>query len=453
MLQKCLSTIYSQKIRKMDLTKQIKTKIVLASILVSSFSFSQTLDLNTCLKMADTANLTIRNSRLDIASNSEQTRAFKSSLLPKVNYSGDYRYYPAIPGSLFPAEFSGGQKGQYTVVQFGVPFTFGNTVQLNQTIYNPLINSALHSLELNQKIIELQSKVTTQNIQYQVYQTFFNLQAISKQILFIEGNLTNIDKTLKNISLLISQKMVLPIEEDKLKVNRLNLVNQQQKLTATKDQLELLLKILIGLDSNSKIELTTDDMIEKPLVVDNLQRNNTELEIINVQKELNMNEKTGLKMAYLPTFSFYAAYNYSYNMRPESNFTKGISSSFIGIRIDWTLFDGFEKHNKAKVNKIQSEKINNQLELIDQQLEMATMNAKKQVEIQINSLLISKEQLALSEKIYNQTEISFNQGIISSNDLIKAENDLNQSQTNVISSYVQLRQAELDYLKATGNLK
>ncbi len=437
----------------MDLIKQTKHKIVLASLLVSSISFSQTLDLNTCLKMADTANLTIRNARLDIASSSDQTKAYKSSLLPKINYTGDNKYYPAIPGSLFPAEFSGGKPGTYTVVQFGVPYTFGNTVQLNQTIYNPLIISALNSLELNQKIIELQAKVTTQNIQYQVYQTFFNLQAISKQILFIENNLINIEKTMKNIEHLISEKIVLPIEADKLKVNRLNLINQQQKLTSTKDQLELLLKILIGIDSNTKIELTEDDLIEKPLLIDNLQRSNTELEIINIQKELNLNEKTGLKMAYLPTFSFYAAYNYNYNMRPETNFTKGITSSMIGLRIDWTLFDGFEKHNKAKVNKIQSEKLNNQLELMDQQLEMTAMNAKKQVEIQINSLMISKEQLTLSEKIYNQTETSFNQGIISSNDLIKAENDLNQAQTNVISSYVQLRQAELDYLKSTGNLK
>jgi outer membrane protein TolC len=172
-----------------------------------------------------------------------------------------------------------------------------------------------------------------------------------------------------------------------------------------------------------------------------------------VQKELNLNEKNGLKMAYLPTFSFYAAYNYSFNMRPESDFTKGINSSFLGIRIDWTLFDGFEKHNKSKTNRIQAEKLNNQLEIADQQLAMASENAKRQVEIQINALMISKEQLTLSEKIYQQAESTFNQGVISSNDLIKAENDLNQAQTNVISAYIQLRQAELDYMKSTGNLK
>ena len=440
--------------KKQKQKTSFKSKIILLVFVFIGFqSYSQTLDLETCLKMADTANLSLKNARLDIASNQNQISAYKASLLPKVNFNGDYRYYPVIPGNLFPAEFSGGKPGTYTVVQFGVPYNFSNTIQLNQTIYNPLLNSGLNSLKVNQKIVELQSKLTSQNTQYQVYQTFFNLQAISKQLEFVESNLKNTDKLITNLNAFISQKMMLSVEADKLNVNRLNLVNQQQKLNSTKDQLEYLLKILIGMDASEKIELVAEGLIEKSILIDKAERQNTELEIINAQTELNQLEKNGLKMAYLPTFSFYAAYNYGYNMRPETNFSKGINSSFIGVRIDWNLFDGFEKHNKAKVNRIQSEKLNNQFELIDQQLAMATENAKKQVEIQMNSLIIAKEQLVLSEKIYKQVEASFKEGIVSSNDIIKAENDLNQSQTNVISSYVQLRQAELDLLKSTGNLK
>ena len=439
--------------------KQIKTTKLKSKLLLLVFtvigiqSFGQKLDLETCLKMADTANLALKNARLDVASNQSQISAYKASLLPKVMYSGDYRYYPIIPGSLFPAEFSGGKPGTYTVVQFGVPYNFGNTIQLNQTIYNPLLNSGLNSLKVNQKIVELQSKLSSQSTQYQVYQTFFNLQAIAKQLAFVESNLANTDKLISNVNALVGQKMMLSVEADKLNVNRLNLVNQQQKLNSTKDQLEYLLKILIGVDATSSIELVSEGLIEKTILVEKSDRHNTELEVINAQQELNQLEKSGIRMAYLPTFSFYAAYNYGYNMRPETNYTKGISSSFIGIKIDWTLFDGFEKHNKAKVNRIQSEKLANQLELMDQQLAMTAENAKKQVEIQINSLMIAKEQLALSENIYKQVEASFKEGIVSSNDIIKAENDLNQSQTNVISSYVQLRQAELDLLKSTGNLK
>jgi len=439
--------------RQIKTTKLKSKMLLLVFIIVGIQSFGQQLDLETCLKMADTANLALKNARLDVASNQSQISAYKASLLPRVMYSGDYRYYPIIPGSLFPAEFSGGKPGNFTVVQFGVPYNFGNTIQLNQTIYNPLLNSGINSLKVNQKIVELQSKLTSQITQYQVYQAFFNLQAIAKQLAFVESNLANTDKLISNVNALVGQKMMLSVEADKLNVNRLNLVNQQQKLNSTKDQLEYLLKILIGVDAGSKIELVSEGLIEKSILVEKSERHNTELEIINAQQELNQLEKSGLKMAYLPTFSFYAAYNYGYNMRPESNYTKGISSSFIGIKIDWTLFDGFEKHNKAKVNRIQSEKLTNQLELMDQQLAMASENAKKQVEIQINSLMISKEQLNLSENIYKQVEASFKEGIVSSNDIIKAENDLNQSQTNVISSYVQLRQAELDLLKTTGNLK
>ena len=432
----------------------LKSKLILlVCTIIGIQSFGQKLDLETCLKMADTANLSLKNARLDVASNQSQISAYKASLLPKVIYSGDYRYYTLIPGSLLPGQISGGKPGTYTVVQFGVPVNLANTVQLNQTIYNPQLSSGLNSLKVNQKIVELQSKLTSQSTQYQVYQTFFNLQAIAKQLSFVESNLVNTDKLIANVNAMVGQKMMLSVEADKLNVNRLNLVNQQQKLNSTKDQLEYLMKILIGVDASAQIELVTEGLIEKSILVDKSDRHNTELDIINAQKELNQLEKSGLKMAYLPTFSFYAAYSYGYNMRPESNYSKGISSSFVGIKIDWTLFDGFEKHNKAKVNKIQSEKLNNQLELMDQQLAMATENAKKQVEIQINSLMIAKEQLTLSENIYKQVEASFKEGIVSSNDIIKAENDLNQSQTNVISSYVQLRQAELDLLKSTGNLK
>lgn len=449
-----MGTQKNRKIRFFEIKNQLKA--VAVTLLFFAFGFQgygQTLDLQTCLQMADTANLNNRNSRLDIAGNLEQIKASKAALVPKVNFTGDYRYYALIPGNLFPAEFSGGQPGTYTVVKFGVPYNFGNTIQLNQTVYNPLLNSGLNSLDINQKIIELQSQLTSQNVQYQVYQTYFNILAIGKQLKYIESNLKNIDKLIQNIQLMIEQKLALAIEEDKLNVNRLNLVNQQQKLTATKSQMEALMRILTGMEADAKFELASDDLMEKSILIDASESHNVELDILNAQKELIVNEKSGIKMAYLPTVSFYAAYNYSFNMRPETNFSKGINSAFIGLRVDWTLFDGFEKHNKAKVNRIQAEKLDNQQELVEQQLKMATDNAKKQVEIQINSLMISKEQLLLSEKIYNQAELSFKEGVISSNDLIKAENDLNQAQTNVISAYVQLRQAELDLLKSTGNLK
>jgi outer membrane protein TolC len=84
---------------------------------------------------------------------------------------------------------------------------------------------------------------------------------------------------------------------------------------------------------------------------------------------------------------------------------------------------------------------------------MKAENTKRQIQVQSNALEVSKEQLKLAERVYQQTELKFQQGTIGSNDLIVADNSLQQAQTNVVAAYIQLRQAELDYLKSIGNIK
>lgn len=421
---------------------------------LGSFTLSaQTLDLETCLKMADTANLDIRNARLDVAMNKKQVAAYKSARLPQIAFAGDYKYNAIIPGQVVPADFFGGAPGTFATVKFGVPYNLGNTVQLTQVLYNPQVNYGLKALDLNQKVVEIQEKMTEQEVKQQVASTYFNFQAITKQLSFISTNLKNIEKLISNMEMMEKQGLVIATEVDKLRISKLNLVNSQQSLNATKDQLESLLKILIGLDVDTKITLVSDQLVQKSILGENLNVNRPEIELMDAQLELNREERKGTNMAYLPSLAFYAAYNYTYNMRPENDFRTGIEAAFVGLKLDWTLFDGFEKMNKQKVNAINNMKLENQKEQLAKQLDLQTSNALKQIEIQATALRISEEQLELSQKVYNQTQLQFNQGTVSSNDLITADNNLQQAQTNVVSAYVQLRQAELTYLKSIGNIK
>ena len=118
-----------------------------------------------------------------------------------------------------------------------------------------------------------------------------------------------------------------------------------------------------------------------------------------------------------------------------------------------SLFDGLEKFHNQKVNALNREKLENQKDLVQQQLDMKAENTKRQIQVQSNALEVSKEQLRLAERVYQQTELKFQQGTIGSNDLIIADNSLQQAQTNVVAAYIQLRQAELEYLKTIGNIK
>lgn len=432
----------------------MKNHILLSLMLVAfSNSFSQSLDLESCLKMADTANLTIRNARIDVAMNKKQIDSYEAALFPKVAFNTDYKYNAIIPGQVVPGMFAGGPPGSYTTVQFGVPWVLSNTLQLTQVLYNPQVNYGLTALKINQQVIEIQAGLTLQNVKYQVSQTYFNIQAIKKQIDFVRANISSMDKLIANMQAMFEQKLIISSEVDKLRINKLSLENQEQTLKASQEKLENFLKILIGKPLEEKIDVVVDKTVEQSILVNEDAANLLELQIIQAQQKLNAAERKGLFMGYLPSVSFYAAYNYSYNIRPESNYSKGIEGSFLGLRLDWTLFDGMDKYHKTKVNALQKEKLAQQLESSQQQLNLNIENAKKQVSIQKKSLSISQEQLKLAQTVYDQVKASYEQGVVSSNDLIKNETDLYQAQTNVVVAYLQLRQAELELLKTTGNIK
>jgi outer membrane protein len=428
--------------------------ISLISLLSIDFGWNaQELTLEMCLKMADTANLTLRNAQLDILINDKQRDAYLATRLPQVTFVADYKYNAIIPGQVVPGEFFGGPPGTFSTVQFGVPYTLGNTLQLSQILFNSQVNYGLAALKINAKIVEIQKDITHQEVKQQVANTYFNLHALNKQLDYIKGNLVNMDQLIKNMQAMVDQELMVSTEVDKLQINKLTLVNSKATIEASVEQLSTLLKILIGMPSERSIALAPDEMVQKSLLTDLGAVVYPELKLIEAQQEMNKEERKGLLMGYLPNLVLYGSYNYNYNTKPEDDFRTGIEGAAVGLRLDWTLFDGLEKAHKQKQNKFNKEKLANQYELAEQQLSMKATAAKKQIDVQVSSLDIAKEQLKLAQRVYDQTKLKFEQGVVSSNDMLTADNALQQAQSNVVATYVQLRQAELEYLKTIGNLK
>lgn len=416
-------------------------------------TFSQTYSLQQLLQISDTANPSVRNAKLDIEINVKQKNAYLAARFPKVTATGDYRYNALIPGQVVPAAFFGGQPGTYSTVKFGVPYNLGNTIQLTQIIYNSQLDYGLAVLDINKKIVDLQLKLTQDEIKYQIASAYFNLQALNKQKAFIDSNIQNLDKLILNMNAMVKQGLLTPLEIDKLTLNKLSLDNAKQNIESTKLQIEDALCILTGISVQNRISILSDELIEKTILVDTTTVYRPQLELLDAQKQMNLEENKGNKMAYLPNLSFYAAYNYTYNLKPEDNFRTGIESAFVGLRLDWTLFDGLEKHYKQKMNILNREKLENQELYLKQQLDQTTLNTKREIDNQSNALRLNKDQLELSQKVYRQTENLFKQGTISTNDLIQADNGVQQAQSNLINTYVKLRQAEIQYLKSIGNIK
>jgi outer membrane protein TolC len=311
----------------------------------------------------------------------------------------------------------------------------------------------LNALAINAQIVEIQEKITFQEVHYQVSNTFFALQAVNQQVDFLKKNEKNMDELIRNMELMQQQGLIIPTEVDKLKINRNSITNGIIKLENTRLQLNQLLSILVGFPEGNEIAIASDEIISNPTITEQTNALRPELELIQLQKQMNVEERKGTYMAYLPTLSFYGAYNYNYNMKPEDDFRTGIPSAFLGLRLDWTLFDGFEKKNKLKVNAYNKEKIQNQELLATQQLNLATANAKRDAELQTANLEMNKEQLRLSERVFDAAKAQFKAGTISTNELLQADNGLQQAQSSLVGAYLSLRQAELSYLKSISQLK
>lgn len=430
-------------------------KHVLSILLLTGFiqvQAQQTLDLETCLKMADSANLTINNAGLDKSINAAQRGVYLAARFPQLNFVADYKYNAIIPGQVVPGEFFGGPPGTFSTVQFGVPYTLGNTIQLTQILYNPQVNYGLTALKINNEVVAIQERLVTQEVKQQVASTFFNLQAITKQLEFVQQNISNMDKLISNMNAMVKEGLTIQTESDKLMINKLSLQNTEASLKATASQLEEYLKILIGMDLSQSIKLKVDGLVEQTILVDQSTVSFPEIALLETQQRLNKEERKGTNMSYLPNLSFYASYNYNFNMKPADDFRVGIEGAFLGLRLDWTLFDGLEKYNKQKVNRYNSEKLANQRLLTEQQLTMKMKNAQQTITVQTSALEVTKEQLKLAQRVYAMTEAKFKEGLIGSNDLILAENGLQEAQTGVVAAYIKLRQAELDYLKTIGQI-
>jgi outer membrane protein TolC len=71
----------------------------------------------------------------------------------------------------------------------------------------------------------------------------------------------------------------------------------------------------------------------------------------------------------------------------------------------------------------------------------------------MENLRLNEEQLVLANQIYQTTLAQFNAGTVSTSELLDTDNRKQLAESNVIGAYLQLRLAEIAYLKSLSQIK
>lgn len=406
-------------------------------------------------------NLSVKNSvrlRISILEHDRlryQRREVLGQGLPNINFNGGWDDFVNLPTQLIPGEFFG-RPGEMIPVQFGTTFNLSGSVDASQIIYN---QAFLIGLRLTNRFLE-QNNLETERLETdlvaEVSKAYYLAQITCQQIGNQREVMENLDSLLGIAKSQHSFGLITGVDVDRINVNRLNLQSANDNLETLLQQQYSMLKYFMGIPEEELITLPEAvDMTVVGVDTSGSLSDHIDIRMIEKQKEIT---ETNLKLDrsfYYPSLTLIA--NTSY-LNQSNNFylfgdpTGWFNTSLVGLRLNVPIFNGLQKRWKVSQTKVQLEKV--QVTETDTR-RILSIQAKDAARKLANSIATEKRQrenVRLAEKVYSVSQDRYRQGMIPLTDMLNAESDLSDAQIGHTTALVQMKIAEIDYLKAKGTL-
>ncbi|MDD5362463.1 MAG: TolC family protein [Ignavibacteria bacterium] len=410
---------------------------------------AQEISLKDLINKALQNNQSVKSSILETEIADKRVSEVKSSMLPQVNVSGDYKYYTKIPVQLMPV---GGDI--YQPFEISTPWNLGTTISVGQLIFSQEYITGVQMANTGKDLNRLLVRKSKEEVAYNVSAAYYNAQIINTQSNFIRSNITNMEKLISTAELLYENQMIKHTDVDKLKLNKTMLETQEKTVKVSYNEVINMLKFLSGISQSDNLQINNEistNTITLPSY--NIEPERIEVKLLEKQKELNLVERKNITAGYFPSLSAYGVYNNTYYGKGgDAGFLKGLPGSWVGLKLSWNLFDGLGKKSKIDQKNIEYEKLNTQLNQMNENISMELKNSIEQITLNESTILSRKEQLDLAQKIYDQTQLQFKEGLVNITDVIQSDNSLREAQNNYIVSTINLLNAQLAWKKAAGKL-
>lgn len=412
--------------------------------------------LKQCIDTAQVYNKTLQINRNHISISEQREKESKAHLIPKVTANADYKYFMELPTQLMPMNALNPQapEGQFRDLQFGVPHNINANVQLAMPLYNPQVYGAIENTKIANELTQLQFQKSEEQVLYDITTLYYNAQILKHQLDFLESNLINTQKLLKNMELLKEQLLAKGTDVSKVKLQAEQLSTQRENVHNKYISILNALKLNIGIPLERNITVVSD--IEQQTFIENSTVNVLDLKIIQTQNKLLNSELSTLnKSRFLPSLNLIASYGttgFGYDKTPN-DFLKFYPIGFAGLQLTYPLFNGTVTQRKINQKKLEISNNELQAQLIGDKNKMEIENATRQRNTAQQTVINTENQIALAQSIYEQTILQQKQGTATLTDVLLADNALREAQQNYLSAVVDYLKADLELKKLTGTIK
>lgn len=393
-----------------------------------------------------TNNYSAINAGRDIDASKEKKWETTAMGLPQINAGVDYTNNFVLQKSVVPAEFFGGNPGEYAEVAFGTKHNMVARATLNQLIFDGSYIVALQASKTYLKYYQNAKQKTDIEIKEAVINSYGNVLLAEESIAILEKNKATLEKTLSDTKATFKNGL---IEEESVEQLEITLTSINSTLNYNKrlaDVAYKMLKMTLGMDINDDLKLT--DKLDN-LTVSNLdlafsQNGFAVSENVNYQMAMNFQEQRELELKLqkskaLPSLSANINYGATAFKDEFQFFTQNqnwFNYSNMGVSLNVPIFSSLARSSRTQQAKIALDQAKTQLTETEQKLKLQYAAAKSDYEFSIEEYATAKSNLALSERIEKKQQIKFTEGLSSSFDFNDAQRQLYTAQQKYLQSMV-----------------
>ena len=420
----------------------------LFSILIQGQELPDSLTLNEAIAYGLTNNRSIINADRDIQKAKKDRWKTIASGLPQISSEVNYQNFLEMPVSLVPAEFFGGNPGEFSELTFGTEQNMIGSLKVEQLVFDGSYLVGLEASRVYLSISENLFEKTHLEIKKLITNLYSNALLAKYNIVFLEKNKASLEENFVEIHQLFKNGFE---EEESVEQIQLSLAQTNSRLKYAKNLLHIqedMLKFVIGypIDSPLKLADELDDIFNEDLYFISLPnpddiQNNIDIRIAdnNVKAEALLLKLEKSKA--LPKVNAFINRTYTGN---SNDFTFGDSdqkwygSSLLGLNVKIPIFSSLGRNASTQKAKISLDQAKTQLEETQYKIRIEVDAALSDYQLSIDNYYTEKENLRLAESIERKNQTKFYEGMVQSFELRMAQVQLYTAQSNFVAAIQQV---------------
>ncbi len=401
-------------------------------------------------------NATMKNKQIDIEISRKKVWETTAIGLPQVSVKGSWQYIFDVPTldmvAVVPV-FTGNPTNpfehyhevQTSSIQLGSEQTTNIDFMLTQLVFSGEYLVGLQASRVFNSLSEKSLEKSTIETREQVAQTYYLVLVLNQNADILDSSYQNLEKIKAEMEQMYKQGFIEETDYSQISLTVLNLKNTVISLIRQKTVAMNLLKLQLGLEFETQVELT--DSLETflnesefaALAIQEFSIDrNIDYQLIAVQENLTFLSMQREKSKFLPTVAAFYRHQEQINA-PDFNFS---APDVIGVQVDIPIFSSGMRRARVQQATMELDKVRNTKIQVSNALEIEFEKSKNDFLAAQEKYQNQKINFDLAKTIYDKTLVKYKNGVSSSLDLTQVQNQYLSAQSAYFQSIVELLNAK-----------